>query len=90
MIRALTASGALRAWWAVGMVVVAAVLVSGIGIAYTAVTQRQADRRWCSLLLTLDSPGVPRPTTPRGVQIQDRIHALSVELGCSPRTARTP
>ncbi len=78
----LTATGALRAWWAVGMIAAASVLVAGFSIAYTVHTQRAADRRWCSLLVTLDSPTGPQPTTPRGEQIQDRIHALSGELGC--------
>lgn len=81
----LTATGALRAWWAVGMVLVAAVLVAGFSIVYTAQQQRLADRRWCALLVTLDAPVGPQPSTPRGQVIQDRIHQLSVELGCARR-----
>lgn len=78
----LTTTGALRAWWAVGMIAAASVLAAGLAIGFTAHTQRTSDRRWCSLLLTLDSPTGPQPTTPRGQQIQDRIHVLSGELGC--------
>lgn len=65
------------------MVVIAAVLVAGFSIAYTAQQQRTADRRWCALLTTLDTPVGPQPTTPRGRIIQDRIHELSTDLGCS-------
>jgi len=83
MIQPLTATGALRAWWAVGMVLIAAVLAAGLSIAYTAQTQRLADQRWCALLLTLDAPAGPQPTTPRGRVVQDRIHELAGELGCA-------
>jgi hypothetical protein len=39
------------------------------------------DRRWCSLLATLDQQGSP-PTTERGRMVQQQIHELRRELGC--------
>lgn len=66
------------------MVLLAAVLLAGAGIAYTGYVQRQSDQRWCDLLATLDQPGRP-PTTERGQEIQREIHDLRTELGCEER-----
>lgn len=80
----LTSTGALRAWWAVLMVLIAAIAVAGIGIVYTNRVQHESDQRWCALLATIDQPqpGAPPPNTERGRQIQQQIHALRRELGC--------
>lgn len=77
----LTPTGTLRAWWAVLMVLVAAFLVACAGVVYTNRVQREADLRWCALLMTLDQPQIP-PTTDRGRRVQTQIHELRRSLGC--------
>lgn len=81
MKRFLTPTGAIRAWWAIFMVVVFAVLVAGACIVYTNRTQHESDQRWCALLASLDQPEAPA-TTPRGQQIQQQVHELRHSLGC--------
>lgn len=81
MKRFLTPTGALRAWWAIVMVLVCAVLAAGACIVYTNQTQRESDQRWCALLATLDAPGVPAETE-RGRRIQQQVHELRRSLRC--------
>lgn len=76
-----TPTGALRAKWAILMVLVAAVLAAGSSWIYTAHQQRESDQRWCALLATLDTPGAPAETE-RGRQIQRQVHELRRSLGC--------
>lgn len=73
-----------RAGWSLVMVAVMFVAVAIGSVAYTGHTQRQSDRRWCSLLSSLDQPDVPA-TTERGRQVQLQIHDLRSELGCEER-----
>lgn len=80
----LTQTGAFRAWWSLLMVLVVAVAIAVAGVVYTGHAQRQADRRWCALLATLDQPGAP-PTTDRGREIQRQVHDLHDDLGCEDR-----
>ncbi|MFC9973530.1 hypothetical protein ACFVH6_21815 [Spirillospora sp. NPDC127200] len=93
MNRILTPTGAIRATWAVLMVLVSALLVAGACIVYTGHVAREterrqeqerqeADRRWCSLLTRLDQPQTPA-TTERGAAIQRDIHQLRGDLGCA-------
>lgn len=77
----LTPTGAIRAWWSISMILITAVLLVAVNVAYTARQQREADRRWCALFASLDQPNVPA-TTPRGQQVQQRIHQLRHDLGC--------
>lgn len=87
-----TPTGALRARWAVLMVLVSAVLITFANVAYTRYVQsttdrhqselrEQSDRRWCPLLGSLDQPDVPA-TTARGRAVQEQIHQLRVDTGC--------
>lgn len=76
-----TPTGALRARWAIFMVLVAAVLAAGSSWVYTAHQQHESDRRWCALMATLDDPGTP-PGTARGRKIQQQVHELRRSLGC--------
>lgn len=87
-----TPTGALRARWAVLMVLASAVLIAFANVAYTRHVAEQADhrqaelrheqdRRWCPLLVSLDQPDVPA-TTDRGRAIQQQIHELRIETGC--------
>lgn len=77
----LTQTGALRAWWALLMILVAAVLAAGACVLYTQHVQQESNRKWCALLTSLDQPEVP-PTTERGRQVQQQIHDLRLGLGC--------
>jgi hypothetical protein len=91
----LTPTGAIRASWAVLMVLLSSVLVAAACIVYTGHVARQteqrqdrarmeADQRWCPLLDALDQPRVP-PETERGRQIQREIHRLRTQTGCETR-----
>lgn len=79
--RVITPTGALRAWWAVLMVMVAAGLTAGACIAFTVHTERETARQSCGLLVILDKP-LP-PTAPqRSREILREIHAWRVRAGC--------
>ncbi|WP_329521146.1 hypothetical protein [Spirillospora sp. NBC_01491] len=55
-----------------------------VNVAYTRHLQEQSDRRWCSLLKSLDSPEAPA-TTARGVVLQQQVRQLRTDLGCEDR-----
>lgn len=87
-----TQTGALRARYAILMVLVVAVIVSAAGVVYTNRVQRQADARymrqqnvadarWCALFALLDPQGAP-PTTERGQLVAAQIRRLSAEFRC--------
>lgn len=80
----LTPTGALKARWAVLMVLLSAVLVTGSGIFYTYHVQRQADRRWCALL-RIQAADNPPPSTDRGRASQRESKRLLLQLGCEDR-----
>lgn len=51
--------------------------------AYEKSARIEADRRWCSVLTTLDSAYQSKmPTTELGRQIADAMHNLTIEFGC--------
>lgn len=88
----LTPTGAIRASWAVLMVLVAALLVAGACVVYTGHTAREteerqerarqeADRRWCAVLAVQAAPEPP-PTTERGHRLQREAVRLMAALGC--------
>lgn len=76
-----TPTGALRARWAVLMVLLTAVLVALSGIFYTGYVQRENNRKWCDVMTTLDSQTTPA-TTPQAIEFRRKIHRLRVSLGC--------
>lgn len=78
-------------WWyaLVAICVAMALLVAG-GMGYTSyvdgereAAEREADRRWCQLLVTLDQAysAVP-PSTELGRRVAGAIHTLRVDLDC--------
>lgn len=79
----LTPTGAVRAWWALLMVITSALVCVGLSVAYTAHTQRRSDQQWCDLLRGIDQP-LPSnsPTTPRQRQFVETVHKLRVDKGC--------
>jgi hypothetical protein len=76
-----TPTGALRARWSVLMVLFTAVLISGASILYTGYQQREANRKWCDVMTTLDRQNTPA-TTPQSVDFRRKIHKLTIGLGC--------
>ncbi len=77
-------------WYAIAAVVVSLLLLGGLGFWYTNYslaeadkTERENDRRWCQLLVTLDDAysTVP-PTSELGRRVADAIHALRTDLEC--------
>jgi hypothetical protein len=72
------------------MVLVSMLLVSLAGVTYTRyvdakreAAEREADRRWCTLLVLLDTNNQRNPpATETGRQYTRIIHGLSVSLGC--------
>lgn len=79
----LTPTGALRASWAVFIVLLASVGCAALCVAYTAREQARSDRQWCDLLRSLDAPLQKSPVpTARQVAIAQEIHALRQGKGC--------
>jgi hypothetical protein len=86
----LVVTQAKRAAKALLIVFVTFMIVAGIGIVYIsrvdearARAEREADRRWCQLLITLDDANVSTPPeTEFGRAIAVRIHELRTQLGC--------
>lgn len=81
--RPLTATGALRAQWALLTVLVATFAAVGLSIGYTARSVQRSDRQWCELLRSLDQP-LPSatPVTDRQRTIARQIHQIRMGKGC--------
>lgn len=79
--RILTPTGALRAWWALAMIVVMSIVTAGVCIFYTAHQQRTSDQRWCQLMVSLDDPQIPPPNE-RARVIEQELHDLRHKFGC--------
>jgi len=77
----LTPTGALRAWYSIGVVLVAAVLVVVMCVVYIGHVQERADRRWC-VMLAIQAAESPEPSTPRGKSTQAEAQRLSQTLDC--------
>lgn len=78
-------------WMVLATVVLSMLAVGMAGVVYTghvdsrrAAAERESDRRWCDLLVTLDDAyrsGTP-PTTEIGKRVAVAIHDLRAQLGC--------
>lgn len=77
----LTPTGALRAGWAIFMVVAATFLVAAFSIGFTIHQQRVSDLRWCDLFVTLETPEAP-PTNERSRIVQGKVSDLAEKLHC--------
>jgi hypothetical protein len=88
----------VRLSYAIVVAFFACVCIALAGVVYTNYVQSQArhrteaeraesDRRWCALLVELDSAyqSSPRPTTETGRKVADEIHKLRIEFGCPER-----
>ncbi|GAA0970551.1 MULTISPECIES: hypothetical protein [Actinocorallia] len=81
----LTVTGALRAWYSIGIVVLTAILVMIGSVVYTSHQQQRSDRRWCAMLAIQASPSPP-PSTPRGSSTQAEAARLADAFGCPKET----
>lgn len=77
-------------------IVLATVVLSMLGVGLAGVVyighvdsqreaaERESDRRWCDLLVTMDDAyrSGPPPTTDVGKRVAAAIHTLRVQLGC--------
>lgn len=83
VIRFLTPTGAMRAWWALVVTIVSLCSAVGLSIGYTARSVQRSDRQWCELLRSLDQP-LPSatPVTDRQRGIARQIHQIRVGKGC--------
>jgi hypothetical protein len=81
-----TQTGALRARWAVLVVLVVAIAISVVNVAYTGHLQRQSDQRWCPLLIIADRPNPARPAqTPDEIEARRVLHQLRLDLRCGDK-----
>lgn len=80
--RVLTPTGALRAWWSVAMLLIAAIVLALFSAGYTAYQQHKANQRWCPLLSIVDQPARPPAQTPEAAQGRVELHKLRHDLGC--------
>lgn len=62
----------------------AGVLYTGYVDGHREAAERESDRRWCDLLVTLDDAYTsgPQPTTDVGKRVASAVHVLRVQLGC--------
>lgn len=79
-------------WYLLLVVCLSLVTLAGMNIGYTSYVdsqrekaEREADRRWCQLLTTLDSAYTAAPpTTPTGVRVAEAVRTLRLTLQCPP------
>jgi hypothetical protein len=65
------------------MLVVPFLLLLAVSMLYTNFVQRQADQRWCALVVSVDDAYLATPPqTPVGEQIAEAMHQLRQELDC--------
>ena len=78
----LSASPALRAVLAAGLVLVllAGALAGSYALTLHAITQRQQE--WCAILILLDAARVPRHATPAQIAFAADVHQIRVRFGC--------
>lgn len=70
-------------FFSVALLTVAGVLYTGYVDGKREAAEREADRRWCDLLVTLDDAyGTGTPTTDIGKRVAAAVHTLRVELDC--------
>ena len=80
----------MRRWYGLLAICLSMVALVAICIAYTSyvdrrreAAERTADRRWCSLMTTLDSAyQAAPPTSEAGRKVAAEIHQLVISLEC--------
>jgi hypothetical protein len=75
---------AVRLWYAVLVAICACVVVAGTSVWYADHTQRQQQRQWCELMISLDDAyRATPPTTKIGQNVASEIRRLRNAFGCS-------
>lgn len=77
-------------WYLLAVLLSSVLILSIAGVGYTtyvdnkrAASEREADRRWCELLVQLDSAySIAPPSTETGRRVAKSIHDLKVSLDC--------
>lgn len=72
-----------KARWSVLMVVLSTLAVSIAGVVYTNSTVRNSERKWCSIITSIDDRNTQQPpNTPAGQQFAQDIHKLRTDYHC--------
>lgn len=71
-------------WGLLVAVVASSILSSGLALALALRANAESDRKWCSVVDTLNEvyEGGTQPTTPAGVKLRDGFADLGRDLGC--------
>lgn len=77
-------------WIVLVSIVLSVMALAVAGVGYTSyvdgrreAAEREADQRWCDLLVTLDDAyGSGTPTTELGRRVAEAVHTLRTELQC--------
>jgi hypothetical protein len=79
----LTATGAMRAWFTIVVLIAGFGAALGLTIGYTARAVHRSDQQWCELLRGIDQP-LPSgtPITKRTRDFAHNVHVLRVRKGC--------
>lgn len=77
---------AIRIGYAVVVAFIACAAIAFASVAYSSHVQRETDKKWCTLMVTLDEAysGAQKPTTPLGQRVAAAIHDLRTDLDCPP------
>lgn len=67
---------------AVAITFASTLALSGIAMQVAAIEANRDVRKFCRVLAVLDSPGSAPPVTARGIEQQQAIHQLRLDLGC--------
>lgn len=77
---------AVRLSYAIAVAFFAVVAIALAGVVYTSYVQRQSERKWCSVVSTLDDAyRETPPATAPGRNLAASIADLRRELGCPTR-----
>lgn len=72
-------------WYALVVILVSSLSLGAAGVWYTNHVQREADRKWCSIVVAQsDAYRLTPPTSPTGQRVAAAIDRLRVELDCPP------
>ena len=72
-----------RAWQAVMVALVFAILAAAASMAYATRVARDSERKWCGLVSTLDDAYQQTPPqTPAGRQVAADVHRLRGQFDC--------
>ncbi len=68
-------------WYPLLIFFVSGLLALFVNIFYTNYVQHETEQKFCGVMRIFDTPQTP-PTTPRGVEVQRKMHRLREDLKC--------